>query len=235
MPPARRPHPWLLQLPFLALAAAALACAQLAGPAPVAPVPATTAAPVASPTTVAAATTAAPPTTVAAATTAAPVTDTPAPVGAGAPCVIVVRTPPASAPTASSHGTALPQRIDPHVEACASAAKVKVGDTLTVLGQAVDIVAPDYLVTLQDDGAADATTLTEISYDNQVKSRASASQVLSLVSVSANNSSLVLVLHAQAAGHAQLGILAHGEVHLGPDLATIGDGRSEPLGLTVTP
>jgi len=234
----QRPYPWLFRLPLLALAAAALACAQLAGPAAPTPLPATTAAPaatVAPATTAVSATTAAPATTVAAATTVAPVTDTPGPGGAGAPpCVIVVRTPPASAPTASSNGTALPQQIDPHVEVCASATTVKVGDTLTVLAQVVDVGIPTYLVSLQDDGAADPGNLLLITFENVVQNRADVSQVLALVSATAHNNSLVLTLQARAAGHTELRVLAHGEIHAGGS-ASVGDGESAPLSLTVTP
>ncbi len=229
----------LCVLPILALAA--VACTQLAGqpgftplaatPPPPSPVATTPGVVVPAPATTVAAVT-----TVAAATVVRTPTFTPSPAGPGAqPCVIVVRTPPASAPTALSMGTALPRRIDPHVEVCASAATVKVGDTLTVLGQAVDIGLPYYQVRLQDQGAASSALLAEVTYENQVKSQADVSQVLALVSVTARGDSLNVVLRARGPGRTQLVVTATGEVHYGyPGPATWSGGGSDPITLTVT-
>ena len=220
----------LFPLPILCFVVVSLACAQLtAGRAPATPVVSTQApspvpaSPVVTPTV--------PPTS-----TAAPATSTasPAPAG-GAPCVIVVRTPPPSAPTEISSGTAVPRQVDPHVEACASATKASVGQTITVLGQAVDIGGADYLVQLQDQGAADPATLVEITFENQVRNRTAVSQVLELVTIEANNDKLVITLRAHAAGQTQLTIGAQGEVHLGyPGPATTGSGFSAPISFTIT-
>ena len=118
----------------------------------------------------------------------------------------------------------------------ASATTVKVGDTLTVQAQAVDVGIPIYLVSLQDDGAADPATLLQVTFENVVQSRADVSQVLALISATAHNNSLVITLQARGAGHTELHILAHGEIHYGyPGPATVGDGASDPLSLTVTP
>ncbi len=147
-----------------------------------------------------------------------------------APCTIVVRTPPPSAPT----GT-LPQQVDPHVELCASSTTAKVGETVTVVGQAVDIGFPYYQVRLRDQGAADFALLTEVTYLNQVRSRADVSPVLGLVSVEGQGDGLVVTLRARGAGHTQLVAIAEGEVHYGdPRGATWSSGVSDPITITAT-
>ena len=217
---ADKPQRRLFFIPILALMAVLLGCAQLTAspdstsapispqppspvittPAATRPAPATTAPPTATPTI--------PPTTTATVPSAA-TTTTPSQAGA-VPCVIVVRTPAANAPTASSQGTALPRQVDPHVEVCASATAAKVGQTITVVGQAVDIGLAYYQVSLHDQGAATAALLAEITYANELKNQADSSQVLELVTIEAHNDRLVVTLRARSAGQTQLTVGARG-------------------------
>jgi hypothetical protein len=223
---ADRRQRFSLFLLLLALGVALAACAQLAGQ------PSPTNAPL----------TRQPPsttTTTPVGSRPAPSTSTPTPSRrAAAPCTIVVRTPPPSAPTTSAMGTALPQRVDPHVELCASSTTVKVGETVTVVGQSVDIGFPYYDVRLKDQGAADFALLTEVTYLNQVKSRADVSQVLGLVSVEGQGDDLVVILRARGAGRTQLVASAEGEVHFGYNSyngpAMFLTGVSDPITITVT-
>jgi len=147
---------------------------------------------------------------------------------------MVVRTPAANAPTASSQGTALPRQVDPHVEVCASATAAKVGQIITVVGRAVDIGLAYYQVSLHDQGVANAALLAEITYANELKSQANASQVLELVTIEAHNDRLVVTLRARSPGQTQLSIGARGEVHYGyPGPATWAGGASAPVTFTV--
>src|SRR5262249_7831312 len=139
------------------------------------------------------------------------------------------------APTASSSGTALPRQVDPHVEVCASATSVKVGQTIMVLGQAVDIGLPDYLVLVQDQGAANGATLADITFDNHLRSQNRVTRVLELASVEAHNDRLAVSLRARAAGQTELTVAAQGEVHYGyPGPATNFGSYSSPITITVT-
>jgi len=243
---------WLAWLPLGLLAAAGLACALLPGassPTHVAvagtPLPPTVVAPTTPPsatptpavstvTPSATATLADPsatpsptPATAAAATTAAP--------AGGAPCVIVVRTPLPSAPTEIGGRVTPPRQIDPHIELCASADRVKVGDTLILAAQAVDVGLPYYSVLAQDAGAAQAAVLIQITFENNITASADVSQVLELVEARANGNNLTVSLRARAAGQVQLSVAASGEVHYGyPGPATMSGGGSVPLTITVT-
>jgi hypothetical protein len=158
------------------------------------------------------------------------------PAASGAPCAIVVRTPPPDAPTASAYGTALPRQVDPHVEICASATRLRIGDTLTLRAQPVDIGLPDYVVSARDNGSADPHQIVQVSYDNHVTGTTAASQVLEFVSAQASMAELVLTLRARSAGTTELAVGASGEVHYGyPGPATWSGGGSQPITITVTP
>jgi hypothetical protein len=243
---------WLAWLPLWLLAAAGVACALLPGassPTKVAvagtPLPATVVAPTtplsatptpavstvtpsATPTLADASATPSPtPSTAAAATTAAP--------AGGAPCVIVVRTPLPSAPTEVGGRLTPPRQIDPHIELCASATTLKVGGTLILAAQAVDVGLPYYSVLAQDAGAAQAAVLVQITFENNITASADVSHVLALVEARANGNNLTVSLRARAAGQVQLSVAASGEVHYGyPGPATMAGGGSVPLSITVT-
>src|SRR5579859_3760695 len=204
--------PLISVLPFLALAAVCVACAQLAGqpgsPATASvprPVPVTSSPSTAAPTVVAT---------------------------SGEPCVIVVRTPPPSAPTAVVGG--LVRQVDPHIEVCASATMATVGGTLTVRARVLDVGLPDCQVLLQDEGTSNAVVLVDIRYDNKVKSQADASQVLSFVSGDGCGDELVATLRGRRAGRTQLSVAANGEVDYGASGSILWSGKSEPLAITVT-
>jgi hypothetical protein len=150
--------------------------------------------------------------------------------------MIVVRTPPPEAPTASSSGTALPRQVDPHVEICASAAQIRVGQTVTVIGQSVDIGLPYFTLSARDEGSGDRTQIAQVTYDNQVSGLQGGSQVLEFVAAEGSLSQVVVTLRAAAAGTTELVIGATGEIHYGyPGPATWAGGGSEPITIVVSP
>ncbi len=163
---------------------------------------------------------------------------TPTPAGlssAGAPCLIVTRTPPPSAPTTAVNGTAVPgRRIDPHVELCASATTVSVGQQVTLLGQVVDIGLPYYYVMVRPAGAGDFQQWVAVTYDNEIKGQADSAEPLTLVSVRADMDQVVVVLQARSAGAVDVFVNATGEVHYGyPGPAVWAGGSSSPMTLAV--
>lgn len=152
-------------------------------------------------------------------------------------CVVAAtRTPPPGAPTRSPSplGTAIGY-VDPHVEICASASVIRVGETVTVLGVVVDIGLAYYQLYLQDSGAPEAAQALEVTYDGQVRSTAEASAVLDVVSTQAEMRQATFVLRGRAPGVVRVQIGARGEVHYGyPGPATWGGGGSDPITITVT-
>jgi hypothetical protein len=155
----------------------------------------------------------------------------------GVPCLIVTRTPPPNAPTFVPNGNSLPgQRVDPHVEICASASTLKVGETFTLIGQVVDIGLPNYAVMLRPAGTDDFRQLVAVTYNNEIRGQAGAGEVLEVVSTRGTMNQLTLVLRARAAGTIDVFINATGEVHYGyPGPATWAGGGSGPLTIIVTP
>jgi hypothetical protein len=161
---------------------------------------------------------------------------TPTPIiEAGPPCLITIRPPPPDAPTASAGGTPMPSRkIDPHVEVCATATTLRVGEVVTLVGQAVDVGLPYFDVNVKEAGAADFGTLVSVTYGNEVKNHPEASQVMEVVSARGDQSHVIVTLRAGAAGAVELVINATGEVHYGyPGPATWAGGGSETLTLEV--
>ncbi len=162
---------------------------------------------------------------------------TPPPTGQGPACVVAAtRTPPPGAPTRSPAplGTAVGV-VDPHVEICASAPTIRVGETVTVIGLVVDIGLAYYQLYLQDSGAPEAAQALEITYDGQVRSTAEASAVLDVVSTQAEMWQATFVLRGRAPGVVQVRIGATGEVHYGyPGPATWSGSSSDPITITVT-
>jgi len=154
---------------------------------------------------------------------------------AGAPCLIVTRTPPPSAPTAVANGAALPdRRVDPHVEVCASATTVSIGQSITLVGQVVDIGLPYFNVMVRPAGARDFQPWLTITYSNEIKTQADSAEPLELVSAQGDMHQVVLVLRARSAGAVDVIVNATGEVHYGyPGPAMWAGGGSNPLTLVV--
>ncbi len=154
---------------------------------------------------------------------------------AGAPCLIVTRTPPPSAPTAAANGTPIPdRRVDPHVEVCASATTVSVGQTITLLAQVVDIGLPYFNVMVRPAGTGDFRPWFTVTYSNEIKAQADSAEPLELVSAQGNMNQLVVVLRARSAGAVDVVVNATGEVHYGyPGPAMWAGGGSNPLTLVV--
>jgi hypothetical protein len=176
-------------------------------------------------------------------------TDTPAaapatqPIDVSGPCAILAtRTPAPSAPTyvpndtsATPDPSAPARRVDPHVEVCASATQLKVGEMLTVFAQPVDIGLPIYSLTARDASNVEWEPLAQVSNDNQVKPLPGASAVLAFVSAQGQMRAATFVLRARAAGSVTLVVGATGEVHYGyPGPATWAGGSSAPLVIQVT-
>ena len=154
---------------------------------------------------------------------------------AGAPCLIVTRTPPPSAPTVAANGTAVPgRRVDPHVEVCASATTVSVGQQVTLVGQVVDIGLPYFFLMVRPAGVGDFQQWLAVTYNNEIKAQADSAEPLELVSAHGDMYQLVVVLRARSAGAVDVAVNATGEVHYGyPGPAMWAGGSSSPLTLVV--
>ncbi len=154
---------------------------------------------------------------------------------AGAPCLIVTRTPPPSAPTTTVNGTAVPgRRVDPHVEVCASATTVSVGQQITLVGQVVDIGLPYFFLMVRPAGTGDFQQWVAITYNNEIKGQADSAEPLELVSARADMYQIGVVLRARSAGAVDVAVNATGEVHYGyPGPAMWAGGNSSPLTLVV--
>jgi hypothetical protein len=154
---------------------------------------------------------------------------------ASAPCLIVIRTPPPSAPTAVVDGTPLPgRRVDPHVEVCASATTVSVGQSLTLVGQVVDIGLPYFYVMVRPAGAGEFRQWLGVTYNNEIKAQSDSGEPLEVVSARGDMHQLVVVLRARSAGAVDVVVNATGEVHYGyPGPAMWEGGGSNALTLVV--
>jgi hypothetical protein len=157
------------------------------------------------------------------------------PPGAGGTCSIVVRTPPPEAPTASVNGTPDPNhRIDPHVEICASATEARVGDIVTLRGQAVDLGLPEWTLHARENGLGDFVDAAQVSYEGELTLGEAGYTVLEAVSTAVDLNQVTLYLEAMAPGEVELTLSATGEIHYGsPGPATWGGGGSESVTLVV--
>lgn len=157
----------------------------------------------------------------------------------GTCAITATRTPPPGAPTygpdPSGSGTT-PRTVDPHVEMCASMTTLAVGQTLSVVGQPVDLGLPIYMLRARDAGSGAFTDLVRVSYTGGIEGQdKGASRVLEFVSVEADITHAVFVLHAAAPGVTELEINVSGEIHYGyPGPAMWGGGGSEIVTITVT-
>lgn len=166
--------------------------------------------------------------------TAAPTPAPPSPTLA--PCSVPVRTPPPGAPTRVPNEPGDPvSYVDPHVEICAIPAVLKVGDTLSVAGQAVDVGLPIFSLFVQDEDTSAPAHLADVTYGNEVTPGTESSRLLEFVSAEGGMDRAVFVLRAVRPGTALLRISASGEVHYGfPGPAMWGGGGSEDIRVTVT-
>jgi hypothetical protein len=132
-------------------------------------------------------------------------------------------------------GTALPgRRVDPHVEVCASATTVSVGQRVTLVGQVVDIGLPYFYLMVRPAGPGDFQPWLTVTYTNEIKAQADNGGPLEVVSARGDMQQLVVVLRARSAGAVDVVVNATGEVHYGyPGPAMWEGGGSTPLTLAV--
>jgi len=127
------------------------------------------------------------------------------------------------------------QYVDPHIEICASAYTVSVGQLVRIVGYPVDLGLPYYTLLYQTDpNAGPPAWILEVTYDIQVKRLVEGTEPLEFVSVAASNSWVEIVLRAVRPGMAGYLITATGEIHYGyPGPATWGGGGSDTITITV--
>lgn len=150
-------------------------------------------------------------------------------------CAIqATRTPAPSAPTFVPSGSGQPERrVDPHVEICAGATRLKVGDRFVVLGLPVDVGLPIYTLRIKDSGATEAA-FVGVDYDNKSSPTRGASRVLEVEAVKGEMRLVAFLVRAREPGSAEINIGASGEIHYGyPGPATWAGGGSEILSITV--
>ncbi len=149
------------------------------------------------------------------------------------PCLLVTRTPPPQAPTlVALDGTI--NVVDPHIAFCASQTTVAVGQVLTLTGLAVDIGLPYYSVMVQDSSAAQPVELARITYNQESKIFGQASQLVQVISLTADMKHIEVILRPLKSGTIPIWITATGEIHY-PNGAMWAGGGSDPLTLTITP
>jgi hypothetical protein len=169
-----------------------------------------------------------------------PATHTPVPpqaVPTQAPCsVVATRTPPTGAPTLVPSQPGDPVRyVDPHIEICMIPGTLKVGDTVSVVGEPVDVGLPIYSIFVQDEGTSEPARLADVTYGNEITPSGESSQVLEFVSAEGGMSRAVFVLRALKPGTALVRIAASGEIHYGyPGPAMWGGGGSDEIRVTVS-
>ncbi len=105
------------------------------------------------------------------------------------------------------------ESTDPHVEIELPVTLYKVGDTITIVGRAVDIGLPYFSIIVRDEGVQDAPPMAEVTYENKFTLLEGKSNVLELKSASATNDQITLVFLARKAGKTTVIINATGEVH----------------------
>jgi hypothetical protein len=126
-------------------------------------------------------------------------------------------------------------QVNPRIELRLSAATIKVGDTVTVTAQAIDLGLPIFYIRVKD-GTGDFQEVAQITYDNKTRSVKDVSKILEFVSGSGGLNQATIVLRGRAAGAASLQINATGEIHYGyPGPATFGGGASPILTIQVNP
>lgn len=126
-------------------------------------------------------------------------------------------------------------QINPRIELRVSATSIKVGETLTVTAQAVDLGLPIFSVRVKD-GNGDFQQLALITYDNKTREVKDLSKLLEFVSGSGGLNQATLVFRGRAVGTASIQINATGEIHYGyPGPATFGGGSSPTMTITVMP
>lgn len=151
---------------------------------------------------------------------------------------LATRTPPPEAPTfVPGPDGQLHDAVDPHVEICATRTTLAAGDSLTIVGLAVDIGLPIYRLTASPQEAGESITLAAIQYDNAPRPQETGtSPQLEITGMSADMQRVQFELKATAPGAIDLTITASGEVHYGyPGPATWSGGQSEPVSITITP
>ena len=151
-----------------------------------------------------------------------------------ASCAIqATRTPAPNAPTAVSSGGQPARQIDPHIEICAGATRIKVGDRFVVLGVPVDVGLPIYSLRVQDRGATEAAFFG-VDYNNKPSPSRGASRVLEVEAAKGEMRLVAFLVRAREPGSAEISISASGEIHYGyPGPATWAGGGSESLTITV--
>jgi hypothetical protein len=124
--------------------------------------------------------------------------------------------------------------VNPHVALCASAQTLKVGESVTLFGQAVSIGLPYFNLVVRPAEGGDFQPWMTVTYANELKSQVDAGGPLEVVSMVGGSSQVTVVLRARAVGAIQVAINATGEVHYGyPGPAIWAGGGSDPLTLTV--
>lgn len=127
-------------------------------------------------------------------------------------------------------------QVDPHVEILASQTEIKVGDTVTITGRAVELGLPYFALIVRDDGVQQVEPIVQVTYDNQVKPMSGTSQVLEFISASGQMDQATFQLKAIAAGQTTITISATGEVNVGSSGSSMwsGGGSGDVL-ITVQP
>ena len=127
-------------------------------------------------------------------------------------------------------------QVDPHVEILASQTEIKVGDTVTITGRAVELGLPYFALIVRDDGVQQVEPIVQVTYDNQVKPMSGTSHVLEFISASGQMDQATFQLKAIAAGQTTITISATGEVNVGSSGSSMwsGGGSGDVL-ITVQP
>lgn len=151
------------------------------------------------------------------------------------PVPLPTRTPMASptpAPTQIPTVTLIP--VDPHVEISASTTTLRIGDVVTVVGEAVDIGMPYFTLYFKDSGAGDFAPMVRHEWEGRVYDFENRSQVLELVSAEGRDA-VRFEMRGLGPGSIEMHIQATGEIHYGyPGPAMWGGGGSKTIQITVT-
>ncbi len=149
-----------------------------------------------------------------------------------APTLIPLSRPTNTAPPSTATPSA---QINPRIELRVSARSIRVGETLNVTAQAIDLGLPIFSIRVKDD-TGDFQQLAQITFDNKTRDVKDVSKILEFVSGSGGLTQATLVFRGRAAGAASIQINATGEIHYGyPGPATFGGGSSPTITIQVNP
>lgn len=117
----------------------------------------------------------------------------------------------------------------PHVAICASAATLRVDETVSLVGEPVGITLLDYMIILRDQDERGGLLQVRVTHEGAVSVQETDSRVVGFVSAQASAERVVVVLRGVGPGTVEGGIVTTGEV--GQD--QWGGGESPLVTLTV--